>query len=126
MNYTEVGRAAFEHACAAARAFAARLTVVFVVEQEVVPPDSAQRAEEMLRAWMPSRLLAELEIRPVVRYGDAAEQVIALAREADVDLLVIGAQHRGLADTTVLGVTTVRVTRHAPCPVLVVPRSGDG
>jgi universal stress protein A len=61
-------------------------------------------------------------MQPIVRHGDAGEQVITLAQEAKVDLVVIGAQHRRFVDTTVLGVTTVRVTRHAPCPVLVVPR----
>jgi nucleotide-binding universal stress UspA family protein len=126
MNYTEIGRMAFEHACSAARTFGARLTVVFVVEQEARPPDSVQRAEEMLRTWMPPEAAAGLEIHTVVRHGDAAEQVVALAREAAVDLVVLGAQHRRFADTSVLGVTTVRVTRHSPCPVLVVPRPSDG
>ena len=51
---------------------------------------------------------------------DAAGEVIVLAREMAADLVVIGSQHRRFMDTTVLGVTTVRVTRHAPCPVLVV------
>lgn len=122
MNDTEVARAAFEHACSVARSFAARLTVVFVVEQEAGPPGSAERAEEMLRAWLPAEAQPEFAIEPVIRHGDAAEQVITLARGEAVDLVVIGAQHQRFVDTTVLGVTTVRVTRHAPCPVLVVPR----
>jgi nucleotide-binding universal stress UspA family protein len=122
MNYTEVARAAFEHACSVARTFAARLTVVFVVEQETGPPGSIERAEEMLRAWLPAEAQTKFAVEPVIRHGDAAEQILALAREEAVDLVVIGAQHQRFVDTTVLGVTTVRVTRHAPCPVLVVPR----
>jgi nucleotide-binding universal stress UspA family protein len=115
VNYSEVARAAFEHASAVARAFAARLTAVFTVEQEHPTAENLQGAEDRLR---------ECRIQAVVRHGDAGEQVISIAREAAVDLVVIGAQHRRFADTTVLGVTTVRVTRHAPCPVLVVPRFG--
>jgi nucleotide-binding universal stress UspA family protein len=32
--------------------------------------------------------------------------------------IIIGAQHRRFVDNAVLGVTTVRMTRHAPCRVL--------
>ncbi len=39
---------------------------------------------------------------------------------AAADLLVIGARHRRFSDTTVLGVNTIRMLRHAPCPVLAV------
>jgi nucleotide-binding universal stress UspA family protein len=124
VNYSEVARAAFEHASAVARAFAARLTAVFTVEQEHPTAENLQGAEDRLRAWLHAESAAECRIQAVVRHGDAGEQVISIAREAAVDLVVIGAQHRRFADTTVLGVTTVRVTRHAPCPVLVVPRFG--
>jgi nucleotide-binding universal stress UspA family protein len=127
VNYTEVARAAFEHAHAVARAFRARLTVVFTVELKEAPVTVAtlQRAEEELRSWLPAEAEAACQVQAVVRHGDAAEQVIRLAHEAAVDLVVIGAQHRPFFDTTVLGVTTMRVTRHALCPVLVVPRSSD-
>jgi nucleotide-binding universal stress UspA family protein len=36
------------------------------------------------------------------------------------DLLVMGVRHRLFFDSTVLGSTTARVVRHAPCPVLTV------
>jgi nucleotide-binding universal stress UspA family protein len=126
VNYTEVARAAFEHACAVAASFNARLTVVFALEpkESALTAESLREAEQQLRSWLPSESVGNYEIQPIVRHGDAAERVIMLAWQA-TDLIVIGAQHRRFVDTTVLGVTTVRVTRHAPCPVLVVPRSSD-
>jgi len=124
VNYSEVARAAFEHASAVARAFSARLTAAFTVEQEHPTAENVHSAEDRLRAWLHAESEAQCRIRAVVRHGNAAEQVISMAREDAVDLVVIGAQHRRFVDTTVLGVTTVRVTRHAPCPVLVVPRFG--
>jgi len=123
VNYSKVARWAFEHACSVARTFGARLTVLFAVEEREVTPNRMVRAEEELRSWLPSEPGVECQMQPLIRQGDAGEQVITLAREAGVDLVVIGAQHRRFVDTTVLGVTTVRVTRHAPCPVLVIPRS---
>lgn len=126
VNYSEVARAAFEHACSVARTFGARLTVLFAVEEKHLTPEGMVRGEEELRSWLPPEPAVECQMQPVIRQGDAGEQVVTLAREAGVDLVVIGAQHRRFVDTTVLGVTTLRVTRHAPCPVLVVPRSEDG
>src|SRR5262249_9729353 len=105
--------------------FGARLTPVYVVEprEESEAPHNLNRLKELLHAWAPAGTAAGYEIQPVVRHGDAAEQVVTLAKDLKADLVVIGAQHRPFVDTTVLGVTTVRVTRHAPCPVLVVPRT---
>jgi nucleotide-binding universal stress UspA family protein len=121
VNFAASARPAFEHACSVARAFDAHLTAVLVVDPVQVAqiPENLRRLEETLQSWLPKP--SEFAIQPVVRHGDAAEQVLTLARETAVDLVVIGSRHRRFVDTTVLGVTTVRVTRHAPCPVLVVP-----
>jgi len=43
-----------------------------------------------------------------------------LAGEQNAGLLVLGARHKAFADTTVIGTTTARVVRHAPCPVLTI------
>jgi nucleotide-binding universal stress UspA family protein len=125
VNYTDVARDAFAHAAAVAQRFCARLTVVFACEPEERRQESLQCAEDRLRSWLPAEAGTEYDVHAVVRHGDAAAEVIALARETAADLVVIGAQHRRFVDTTILGVTTVRVTRHSPCPVLVVPRPAE-
>lgn len=130
MNETQVATAAFACAYATARIFGAHLTALCVVEphEGADEPGRLARAAEALRQRLletignvPGGDLANCQVQAVARHGDAAEQVIALARETGTDLVVLGAQHRTFFDSTVLGVTTVRVTRHAPCPVLVVP-----
>ena len=57
----------------------------------------------------------EVELRP----GHAAEVIIAVAAETNVDLIVLG--HRGhfLRDH-LLGSTADRVAEHAGCPVMIV------
>ncbi|MBI3949989.1 MAG: universal stress protein [Acidobacteria bacterium] len=35
-------------------------------------------------------------------------------------MIVLGAQHKRFFDSTIIGTTTVRVTRHAPCPVMTI------
>lgn len=59
------------------------------------------------------------EVTSLVRHGNPAEQIVRAAQEHEAGLIVIGAEHRAFADTTVVGSTTDRVIRHAPIPVLV-------
>ena len=47
---------------------------------------------------------------------------VKLPGEKDEFLIVIGAQHRQLLESTILGTTSVRVMRHASCPVLTIAR----
>ena len=61
-------------------------------------------------------------LKEIVRRGDAAEQIIEAVPSVSCDIIVLGGQHKHFHDTTVLGTTAIRVTRHAPCPVLTVIR----
>jgi len=73
-----------------------------------------------LCAWVPDEIRSHCTLRELTREGEAAEEIVSLAKETPCDLLVIGARHRRFFDSTVLGSTTARVVRHAPCPVLTV------
>jgi nucleotide-binding universal stress UspA family protein len=60
-----------------------------------------------------------------VLHGSAGEQLVAASR-AGVDLLVVGSRPEGPPGTVVAGSVAGHVADHAPCPILVVPRSaGD-
>ncbi len=65
-------------------------------------------------------LEAQVESFEVHPDSDIAREVISRASETHAGLLVIGAEHQRFFDTTVLGVHTVRMLRHAPCAVLAV------
>jgi len=62
------------------------------------------------------------DLEPLVRRGNAADRIIASAREQQDDLIVLGARHRAFHEATFLGRTTDLVVRHASVPVLVVPQ----
>jgi nucleotide-binding universal stress UspA family protein len=60
-----------------------------------------------------------------VRRGSAFAEICNLAREENVDLIVISTRgHTGLKHLA-LGSTAERVVRHSPCPVLVVRDPGQ-
>jgi nucleotide-binding universal stress UspA family protein len=59
-------------------------------------------------------------------FGRAAEEIVKAARRYRVDLIVISTHGLTGLKRTVLGSTTERVVRQAPCPVLVVrPRERE-
>jgi nucleotide-binding universal stress UspA family protein len=121
INYTEVALQALEHAVAISKCFGAELLVLHVIESR-----SSDVNEEVehghLCAWVSDDIRSRCSLKEMVRRGDAAEQIIDAASAGGCDMIVIGAQHKPFHDTTVLGTTTVRVTRHASCPVLTVIR----
>lgn len=76
--------------------------------------------------------IAERESKPgvrmpsFVRQGKPFHEIVALARDQKMDLIVIATRGRTGLKRIVLGSTAERVVRHAPCPVLTVPfRSAD-
>lgn len=60
-----------------------------------------------------------LRVRAIARLGDPAEQICAVAAEESVDLIVMAKHSRGRLREILLGGTTAKVVREAPCSVLV-------
>jgi len=111
VNYTPVALESLRRAASFAAAFDADLLVVHVEEDD---SDSLERVQ----AWVPHDLPVAPTFceKPVAK--NVAEQVIATIETENADLVVIGAQHRRFADATVIGMTTTRLLRHSPVPVL--------
>jgi len=114
VNNTPAAREALSMAAHLARCFDGNVVALHVKE------DHAGQGIGDLCAWVPDEMRSHCTIRELTREGEAAEEIVSLAKETPCDLLVIGARHRRFFDSTVLGSTTARVVRHAPCPVLTV------
>jgi nucleotide-binding universal stress UspA family protein len=117
VNYSDVASRAYHHALFLSSAFDAELTVLYLLEH-----DWADDTMEMkrLRQWVgdvPLTVRATL----LVERGEAASQVNDYALSHGTDLIVMGVQHKRHDTITVIGSTTAKLTRHAPCPVLTVP-----
>jgi nucleotide-binding universal stress UspA family protein len=65
-----------------------------------------------------------VDIEPLIVEGVPFLKIVQLARDLDVDLIVM-AVHRGPAhfEQVLFGSTAERVMRIAPCPVLIVPET---
>lgn len=124
VNFTEVAREGLGYATELALSLDAQLILLYVAEgAEAVP---LSRAGRQLAAWVAPSLGRRLRYKEVMSHGDAAARVLAIAGENDVDLIVVGSQHKRFGDTTAIGTTTGQITRVATRPVLTVsvpPRS---
>ena len=67
-----------------------------------------------------------LEAEPIFRLGNPYEEIVNAAKEAGVDLIVIGSHGYAGLGRLLLGSTADRVLQYAPCPVLVVKYSLSG
>jgi nucleotide-binding universal stress UspA family protein len=54
--------------------------------------------------------------------GNPYEELVSYAEQHDMDMIVLGTRGHGLVKSLLIGSTTDRVVRRAPCPVLSVSR----
>jgi nucleotide-binding universal stress UspA family protein len=59
------------------------------------------------------------EVHERIATGRAASEIIRVAREDEIDMIVIGTHGRGALTRALFGSTAERVSRRAPCPVFV-------
>lgn len=107
---------AYQHAVDLGRILHADVTVVQVVENSNDDAKTSGISSQLARLTESSAGA----VRTLILRGSPAETLIEFARDEGSDLIVLGARHRRFADTTTLGATTLRVLRHAPCPVMTV------
>jgi len=119
----ELGRITLNHAVSLAECFQAGLTVLYSDESQQAADLS--QVKETLCNWISRTVTTSCDLEPIVRKGNAADQIITSAKEEKDDLIVIGARHRIFHDATVLGKTTDLVVRHAPVPVMIIPSFPD-
>ncbi len=128
-DFSPPSEAALEHASSLARDQSARLLIVHVEEpasiygagEYSVPPPSAPARREL------ARLLAQVvPTQGDVPYthrlllGDPAREIIRLAEEESVDLIVMGTHGRTGLVRLLMGSVAQTVVRRAGCPVLTV------
>lgn len=82
--------------------------------------DDAQKfVEERLKGHVPPEATLWCKVKLVVREGKPDHEITAYAKEQDIDLICVGSHGVGKGWAELLGSTTDRVMRHAPCPVLI-------
>ena len=77
-------------------------------------------AESQLSALAAHEANGEVEIRFRTAEGDAAAEILSVARKLPADIIVVSTHGRTGLTRALLGSVAEHVVRRAPCPVLVV------
>ena len=82
-------------------------------------------AERQLPKLAECEECAGLDLEEIIVHGDAAAEIVRVAAEREVDLIVISSHGRTGLGRMIFGSTAEAVVRHAGCPVLVVKPPPD-
>ena len=121
-----------------ARSTGAELHVVHVKLLPITPPypEVLDWREDLERAEREARELLDEQVKKVEEAGGAvagihlreggppAEEIVVLAGELGIDLIVVESRDRGRIRRALTGSVSDRVVRRARCPVLVVGAGG--
>jgi nucleotide-binding universal stress UspA family protein len=131
-DFSDSARKALRYGISFAREFGSELLLLHVVEpvavgygSDLFPVPMAEVFEEMSgHARVEIAKLAafarekDVESRELVVQGKPSSEVLRVAAEEEVDLIVLGTHGKGLLDKAIFGSTAERVVRRSPCPVL--------
>ena len=142
-DFSECAAHAIPAAASLARLMGARVVCLHVIEP-IVPTvgwtpvaeplpvtDISDHLEDSASRELPKIAaraeFAGLDVEDVIVHGEAASEIVRVAKERAVDLIIISSHGRTGWGRILFGSTAESVVRHAPCPVLVVkpPRERD-
>lgn len=132
IDFSDCSRKALAYAVPFARQFGASLTLLYVVQMNYAVgefgaidfpvPEKEMRAnaERELAKLVAAAVPVPLSTETLVRVGRPVQEIVATAKEKEIDLIIISTHgHTGLKHI-LLGSVTENVVRYAPCPVLTV------
>ena len=122
-DFSENSERALRYAISATAEYDAELTLLHVLEgvpSSAKTEEATAAAAERLDQLIPPEGRKSLKIRTAARIGKPYAQIIQLAMEAQIDLVIMGVRGRGALDLAVFGSTTYRVMQLGSCPVLAV------
>ncbi len=122
LRHVRLDHSAYEEAIAMAKRREARLLVVTVapeMERNLNIRDSVGYWSEQLKKFVEDHPAEGVELETTVRTGAVHRQIVKLADERNVDMIVMEAANPRIQDY-LLGTTASHVVTHARCSVFVV------
>ena len=122
LRHTKIDRRAYDEAVAMSKRRGAKLIVATIapeMERNLNIRDSASYWTEQLQKFVADHPAEGIELETIVRIGAVHRQIVKLAKEMDVDVVVMESANPKVQDY-LLGTTASHVVTHATCSVYVV------
>jgi nucleotide-binding universal stress UspA family protein len=122
-DFSENSDQALKYAISVTAEYDADLTLLHVLEgvsNPAMAEEAIAAAGDRLDELIPRQGRKTLRIKTAVRTGEPYWQIIQLALDEQIDLVIMGVRGRGELDLAVFGSTTYRVMQLGSCPVLAV------
>ena len=128
-DFSSDSELALNYGCSLAQEYQAEVHSLHVLnsakllEPELAPSTTSGGAYtavvSRLQQTVPKEAFLWCQVVNVIRRGKAHEEILAYAKEHEIDLICVGASGSGSGLRKLLGSTVDRILRQAPCPVLV-------
>jgi nucleotide-binding universal stress UspA family protein len=127
-DFSSISELALSYALSIVQKVNAELHVMHILpeaeedESEIAsnqPETVYQRAARRLQKSVPEEIYRSCRVNQLVRWGRPYREVLAYAREQDIDLVCMGALGRDFGFGSLFGSNVDRVVRQAPCAVLI-------
>ena len=79
-----------------------------------------RRYSQLLKTAQTRAKAAGVELKTILRAGHAAKTIVEVAKEGGFDAVLVGHSGHSEVWAAFLGTTAEKVSRHAPCSVLIV------
>ena len=133
-DFSDYSEVACEYALTLAQTFNSSLLVLHVINEPVdlrgfyVPHISFEQLEKeietgaakMLDSFCQENIKEFRNFETLVATGVPYEEIMRVAAEEDISLIIIGTHGRTGLDHLIFGSTAERVVRSAPCPVMTI------
>jgi len=83
-------------------------------------PELREAGKAIGQRYVDKVITAGFQAQPALRLGKPADEILTVAKQHKVDLIVTGAKGLGAIGRVLLGSVSTRVVQHAGCSVLVV------
>jgi nucleotide-binding universal stress UspA family protein len=134
IDFSDYSKTALKYSANYAKQFGADLILIYVVEPIIYPPDFSmgqlalpnvnleldKRASEELQKLAQNEIDKSIKVKTLVKTGKPFVEIIDVAQNEDVDLIIIATHGHSGMEHILFGSTADKVVRKAPCPVLTI------
>jgi nucleotide-binding universal stress UspA family protein len=139
IDLNPVSESAFPMAVSIAEKYGGEILLVHVVDDSFPYPDAfswanpsadfyktlREKAREIMGELDRTHNRGKVPVQYVVLKGKPHEEIVALAKERKIDLIVLSTHGRKGFDSALMGSQAVKIIRQAACPVLAVKPPPD-